>query len=279
MITFLFSHVFLLQIGGEETIRSGNEDAVTRAPLVVEKPPTQSSQAAQRVSAAGEMKGVLHVNEPRRLKTSTADNIIPGLSSPRTISATSHPETQGRNSNKVGISPENSSGIPEPRHAESSPDSARKDIIPGLSLSSTIGVKGRDSKATKEGRPQENFPVSGADTRITAKGRKKTSAQHKMKQIIAPTTSGKGEISPPIMQRAFSTKASCAQDQQKLPDPSDESFSCELSRKSFSSRQGLFIHFGKQKKHVSCKHKESSETCLRVFDTEVKLSQHKKSHK
>ena len=81
------------------------------------------------------------------------------------------------------------------------------------------------------------------------------------------------------MQRAFSTKASCAQDQQKLPDPSDESFSCELCRKSFSSRQGLFIHFGKQKKHFSCKHKESSETCLRVFDTEVKLSQHKKSHK
>merc|ERR1712110_496858 len=109
-----------------------------------------------------------------------------------------------------------------------------------------------------------------------------------MQQIKAQTstTSGKGEIvrgisarnqtsSSPIMQRAFSTKASCAQDQQNL----FESFSCELCRKSFSSRKGLFIHFGKQEKHFPCKHKENNETCLRVFDTEVKLSQHKEGHK
>ena len=232
IIIIFFSHIFLLKIRGEGRVRSENEDVVRRAPVLVEKPSTKSSKAAQRVSQVGKDN---QINQPRRPKTSTANDIIPGA-----ISASSHSEPQGRNSNKK------SSGVTQPRRKESSADIPQKDIIPGLSLASTIPVKEKDSKASKEGRAQENF------TRVSAN---KPFAQHpgsKMQQTKAQT-SRKGEIVPgmltmnqtspsPITQRAFSTKAPCGQDPQ---NPPEESFSCDLCKKSFSSRQGLFIHFGK----------------------------------
>ena len=60
----------------------------------------------------------------------------------------------------------------------------------------------------------------------------------------------------------------------------EESFSCELCKRPFSSRQGLFIHFGKLSNHFPCKHKDKGKnTCLKVFETEVKLIKHKKIHK
>ena len=273
---------------------------------MVEKPSTQSTKAIRRVSTAGKdeiWKGSTQVNQPRRVMTSTsagANNIIPGLS-----------ETQGRSSNTDdmirGMSSGLLSGSPQvnrPGQAKSSAKCALNDIIPGFSLSSTVGIcpQEKDSKVIKEGRKAEdNLPVSGGDIRITPEGQKKSSAHTagKMKQIIPGTTtigagtfgvnkreivpgiSANGQATPvPIMQRAFSTKVSHAEDQQKFPKRSDQSFSCELCRKGFSSRQGLFIHFGKQEKHFPCKHKvESRETCLRVFDTEVNLRRHKESHK
>lgn len=299
----------VFQIGTKGTARSGDENVVTTrdSTLLMEKPSTavwnhstQSSTATQRVSTAGKdeiLKEVPHVNQPRRVETSTggaAHDIIPGLSLSGTIGI--GPETQGRNSKKDDIVPGALSGVltgkpqaTQPRRAKTSAESAPNDIIPGLALASTIGLARKDSKAIRQ----------GGDTQVIAKEKNKTSAHTagKMKQKIEGTTkSGAGTLGMkegeivagilvrnptfPIMQRAFSTKASQAEDQQKLPKPSDETFSCELCRKSFSSRQGLFIHFGKQEKHLACKHKESREqTCLRVFDTELKLSRHKKSHK
>ena len=309
IITFLFSHLFFLQIGTKGTARSGDENVVTTrdSTCLMEEPSTavwnhstQSSTATQRVSTAGKdeiLKEVPHVNQPRRVETSTggaAHDIIPGLSMSGTIGI--GPETQGRNSKGDGIVLGALSGVltgkpqaTQPRRAKTSAEGAPNDIIPGLALASTIGLARKDSKAIRQ----------GGDTQIIAKEKNKTSAHTagKMKQKIEGTTkSGAGTLGMkegeivagilvrnptfPIMQRAFSTKASQAEDQQKLPKPSDETFSCELCRKSFSSRQGLFIHFGKQEKHLACKHKESREqTCLRVFDTELKLSRHKKSHK
>ena len=283
---------------------------------MVEKPSTQSSKAIRKVSTAGKdeiWKGSTQANQPRRVETSTgagANNIIPGLSLARTIGASSHPETQGRHSITDDMIQGNSSGLStgipqvnQPRQAKSSAECALNDIIPGFSVSSTIGLcpQEKDSKAIKEVRAQANLPVSGGDTQIAPRGQKQTSAHTagKMKEIIPGTTtigagtfgvnkreivpglSANGQATPvPIMQRAFSTKVSHAEDQQKSPKPSDQSFSCELCRKGFSSRQGLFIHFGKHEKHFPCKHKvESKETCLRVFDTEVKLRRHKESHK
>ena len=257
---------------------------------MVKKPSTQCSKATQRVSTTEKveiLKGTTQVSQPRSIETSTsggANNIIPGLSSGV---LTRIPQ------------------INQPGPAKSLAESSLNEIIPGLSLSSTMGLcpQEKDSKAIKEGRVQDKLPVSGGDSRITSKGQKKTSVHTagKMKQMIPGTTTigasgtfgmkkreivpgtlANGQATPvPIMQRAFSTKVSHnTEDQQKLPKPSDESFSCELCSKGFSSRQGLFIHFGKQEKHFPCKQKlERKETCLRVFDTEVKLRRHKESHK
>jgi len=251
----------VFQIGREETVECGNEEVMTRT---VKNPP---SKASQRVSGTAKLSPA---SQPRLLEASTANDIIPGASLSKNISTSSNP--QGGDDY---ITPGTSSGLPQVtqgRCTQGSP--GQKDIIPGLSLFPAIG---KDSKAV--------------DTQITAKGEKKTSAQRagdKMKQRSTP--SGKGDevpgilgkgqkIESPIMQsRAFSTKDSIAQNDQKLPNTSFESFSCELCRKSFSSRQGLFIHFGRQGKHFPCKHKDSMETCLRVFDTEVKRSQHKETH-
>merc|ERR1712130_947162 len=260
--------VFQIGPGEEETVECGKEEVVTRE---VKKTP---SKAAQRVSGKAK---VFQPNPPRRLEASTANDIIPGLSLSKTICTSSDSKIQGENSNKDDIIPGNSNGLPLPQVTQGR-CTTQKDIIPGLSLKPTIG---KDSKATKE-----------VDTRIRAKGENKTSAHHtggKMKQsgkgdIVPGILAGNQKIESPIMRRAFSTKASSAEDKQKLPNTSSESFSCELCRKSFSSRQGLFIHFGRQEKHFPCKEKNnkeknSKETCLRVFDTEVKLSQHKESHK
>merc|ERR1712130_562396 len=259
--------VFQIGPGEEETVECGKEEVVTRE---VKKTP---SKAAQRVSGKAK---VFQPNPPRRLEASTANDIIPGLSLSKTICTSSDSKIQGGNSN----------GLPLPQVTQGR-CTTQKDIIPGLSLKPTIG---KDSKATKE-----------VDTRIRAKGENKTSAHHtggKMKQrgkgdIVPGILARNQKIESPIMQRAFSTKASSAE----LPNTSSESFSCELCRKSFSSRQGLFIHFGRQEKHFPCKEKNSKENskeknskenskkknskeiCLRVFDTELKMSQHKESHK
>ena len=287
---------------------------------MVKKLSTQSSKTTQRVSTTGKdeiLKGSTQVNQPKHVETSTsggANEIIPGLSLTRTIGASSHPETQGRNPNTDDIIRGISSGVltrmpqvNQPRQATSSAKSSLSDIIPGFSLSSTIEPQKKESKAIKDGRAQEKIPVSGGDSRITSKGQKKTSVHTagKMRQIIpgattigasgtfgmnnreiVPGISANGRATPvPTINRAFSTKVSHnTEDQQKFPKPSDklndQSFSCELCSKGFSSRQGLFIHFGKQEKHFPCKQKlESRETCLRVFDTEVKLRRHKESHK
>jgi len=60
------------------------------------------------------------------------------------------------------------------------------------------------------------------------------------------------------------------------------SFQCELCHdKTFSSRNGLFIHFGKANNHHPCKHKfegemdDNKKICLRVFSTEKGLNMHK----
>jgi len=61
-----------------------------------------------------------------------------------------------------------------------------------------------------------------------------------------------------------------------------DKFVCELCKKPFDSRQGLWIHFGKNKKdHFPCKEKfdddpdNNKNMCLRVFSTEAGVKQHK----
>ena len=74
--------------------------------------------------------------------------------------------------------------------------------------------------------------------------------------------------------RAFSTDGTFTQER--------ASFACELCKRSFETRNGLFIHFGKMKEsHHPCKQKFEGETdtnkkfCLRVFRTEAGMKQHR----
>ena len=235
----------------------------------------------------------------------SAKNIIPGLSLARTIGICSHPDTPARNStrNNKAIIPGNCSPIPQVSFARHSSGRRPNDIIPGVSVSPTDGRRPewKDCEGTKEGGNRDNCPLSVR----ASLGDNKTTPEEKRtsrtKQIIPGTIKGgagalglkERELVPglsvknptPSMHRTFSTEVpQAAQSQQKIPKSSgrlteESSFSCELCKRGFSSRQGLFVHFGKVDKHLPCKHKDGREICLKVFDTEAKLMQHKKSHK
>ena len=70
--------------------------------------------------------------------------------------------------------------------------------------------------------------------------------------------------------------------QHSLSSPGEERiFKCEICRRTFSTKHGLFIHFGKLKaNHFPCKEKFKNEIdpsknqCLRVFITAKELKQH-----
>ena len=74
--------------------------------------------------------------------------------------------------------------------------------------------------------------------------------------------------------RAFSTNSPTT------PSQSRPVFKCELCKKGFDTRHGLFTHFGKTTDHHPCKKRfgreedEDTKICLRVFSTEAGLKQH-----
>ena len=187
-----------------------------------------------------------------------------------------------------------------PRENQSRPENksgSANNIIPGASLSRAFNTPPPPLQSGKsislaiggigDGKYNERFHSKahfGADCIIPGSSTPPSfeASLQKTDAIVSDQASPKGKVKISVQKILSSQTLEPKERQQNLSKPCIEPtrapFSCDICNKGFSSRQGLLVHFGKLDKHFPCKHKQDEQICLRVFESEEKLGQHKKSH-
>ena len=187
-----------------------------------------------------------------------------------------------------------------PRENQSRPENksgCANNIIPGASLSRAFNTPPPPLQSGKsislaiggigDGKYNERFHSKahfGADCIIPGSSTPPSfeASLQKTDAIVSDQASPKGKVKISVQKILSSQTLEPKERQQNLSKPCIEPtrapFSCDICNKGFSSRQGLLVHFGKLDKHFPCKHKQDEQICLRVFESEEKLGQHKKSH-
>ena len=199
-------------------------------------------------------------------KSGSANNIIPGASLSRAFN-TPPPPLQSGKSISLAIG-----GIGDGKYNERFHRKAHfraNCIIPGSSTppSFDASLKKTDAIFSDQAGQKGKVKISGT------KGNGIVSGVHIQKEAT----------SIPFVQKILSSQTLEPRERQQnlskpCIEPTRAPFSCDICNKGFSSRQGLLVHFGKLDKHFPCKHKQDEQICLRVFESEEKLGQHKKSH-
>ena len=199
-------------------------------------------------------------------KSGSANNIIPGASLSRAFN-TPPPPLQSGKSISLAIG-----GIGDGKYNERFHSKAHFGadcIIPGSSTppSFEASLQKTDAIVSDQASPKGKVKISGTKGNVVVSGvhiQKEATSIPFVQKILSSQT-----LEPRERQQNFS---------KPCIEPTRAPFSCDICNKGFSSRQGLLVHFGKQDKHFPCKHKKDKQICLRVFESEEKLGQHKKSH-